>query len=163
MLRCTLHRLIRGFITVWSIATATFAATRGVLLGALTAPFHNRMSEYVIMFLLILGVSLQDLPSLVCHEFGAIIVLLCTGRNSGRLQQKRFWSYESPERITRFTPDIRYDRVVIDLGGDDRCVDSANRLTSALRRAAAGRTPFLIRADVRDCVLFPEFRRFTLP
>jgi thiamine pyrophosphate-dependent acetolactate synthase large subunit-like protein len=104
-----------------------------------------------------LGVSLQDLETLVRLDTAVTIVLLCNGGNSGRLRQQQFWRDENPDRITRFTEGIRYDRVMIDLGGRGACIDSVDELTTALQEAANTDTPYLIQANVRDHVPMPDF------
>lgn len=104
-----------------------------------------------------LGACLQELETLVRYELPVTIVLLCNGGNSGRLRQLRYWPEESRERITRFVPDIRYDRIMIDVGGSGSCVDSHEGLLAALRSASHAGTPHLVQVNVRDDVPFPEF------
>jgi len=104
-----------------------------------------------------LGVSLQDLETLVRLEAAVTVVLLCNGGNTGSLRQRQFWPNENPDRITRFTQGTRYDRVMIDLGGRGTCVDSADGLEAALQEATVTNGPFLIQVNVRDDVSFPDF------
>ena len=54
------------------ILAVTFAALGGILMGALTALFRNRLPDFVIMFLVILGISV---PSFVVAALGQLALV----------------------------------------------------------------------------------------
>ena len=54
------------------VLAITYAAVGGILFGALTAIFRNRMPDYVIMFLVILGITV---PSFVFAAVGQLLIV----------------------------------------------------------------------------------------
>ena len=54
------------------ILAVTFAALGGILMGALTALFRNRLPDFVIMFLVILGISV---PSFVLAALSQLVLV----------------------------------------------------------------------------------------
>jgi ABC-type dipeptide/oligopeptide/nickel transport system permease component len=54
------------------ILAVTFAALGGILMGALTALFRNRLPDFVIMFLVILGISV---PSFVVAALSQLVIV----------------------------------------------------------------------------------------
>lgn len=63
------HFPVSALLGVFAI---TYAAIGGILFGALTAVFRNRMPDYVIMFLVILGITV---PSFVFAAVGQLFIV----------------------------------------------------------------------------------------
>ncbi|MDA0927661.1 MAG: ABC transporter permease [Proteobacteria bacterium] len=65
---------------ILGILAVIFAATGGVLLGALTALYRNRLPDYVIMFLVILGISVPSFVVAALSQLGLVTLNTALGR-----------------------------------------------------------------------------------
>ena len=63
------------------ILAVLFAAAGGVLWGALTALYRNRMPDYVIMFLVILGISVPSFVVAALSQLGLVTLNTLAGRS----------------------------------------------------------------------------------
>ncbi|MEX0740731.1 MAG: ABC transporter permease [Pseudohongiella sp.] len=61
------------------ILAVLFAALGGILFGALTALFRNRLPDYIIMFLVILGISIPSFVFAALGQLGLVNINTLTG------------------------------------------------------------------------------------
>ncbi len=65
---------------ILGILAVIFAATGGVLLGALTALYRNRLPDYIIMFLVILGISVPSFVVAALSQLTLVTLNTAVGR-----------------------------------------------------------------------------------
>ncbi len=88
------------------------------------------------------GFSLMDVDSLVRHRLPVVMVM---GNNSGwGLERHPMRFLHGYDVITDLNPAVRYDEVVVALGGGGERVTAADQIGSALDRALASGIPYLV-------------------
>lgn len=65
---------------ILGVLAVIFAATGGVLLGALTALYRNRLPDYIIMFLVILGISVPSFVVAALSQLTLVTLNTAVGR-----------------------------------------------------------------------------------
>lgn len=103
-----------------------------------------------------LGLSIMDLETAIRYHLPLVIIVANNSGSGGCLRQQTYWPADHPERICQFTPGIRYDRIMIALGGAGVFIESIEQLKSAIEQAFMGKTPTLIQIDTRDDVPLPN-------
>jgi len=103
-----------------------------------------------------LGLSIMDLETAVRHRLPLAIIVANNGGSGGCLRQQTYWPADHPERICQFTPGIRYDQIMIALGGAGIFIESIEQLKPAIGAALTRMGPTLIQIDTRDDVLPPN-------
>ena len=103
-----------------------------------------------------LGVSLQELETLVRYRLPVVILLARNGGNGGRLRQAAYWPEDHPDQVCTFSSAVRHDLLMQSMGGAGVRAETEAAIVAALQQAFKRPGPTLIEVPVRDDVLLPE-------
>ncbi|MGH8672246.1 MAG: thiamine pyrophosphate-binding protein [Burkholderiales bacterium] len=101
------------------------------------------------------GLNAMELETAVRHKVPIIVVVVNNEGNTGALKQKANYP-EHYERVTMFSPNIRYERLAGALGCHAEYVERPHELIPALKRAAASGVASCISVKINPHTPYPN-------
>lgn len=97
------------------------------------------------------GLNLMELETAVRYRVPIVILVSNNGGIGGAVRQRACFPADHPDRVSQFQDNIRYDRLMEDLGGLGIRAERPEQVVFALRQALDSGSPALI-----DVVTDPE-------
>jgi thiamine pyrophosphate-dependent acetolactate synthase large subunit-like protein len=81
------------------------------------------------------GMGCMELETAVRHDLPVVVVIFNNDGNSGAIRQRALFPQNHPERVTAYSPGLRYEQMAALFGGHAESVSQRGELQGALRRA----------------------------